>query len=392
VNKIPIEGQTGIYVDNATDTAVARDATQMYIGGIFTEVKLGTGSAVPRNRLALFNLTSQTVEPWNPSPNNRVEALAIDATSVYVGGRFTEIDNQARLFFATFDRQNGTLLSFQPNPNDEVYALHSDAQKVWVGGRFTAIAGENRLRLVSFSKPENVLDAVNLDANAEIYTMAGNDTVLYVGGAFTQIAGVERRYIAAIDKATGKITDWAPQLNNEVRRVSIVDNTIVASGPFTQLNGNDTVDFNAVIDPQTGTVSNIQTVNAQGTTFPGFPTTLTLTIKINQQALGFAIPNLSEILTFILRMFFVVAGLIALFYLLIGALEWITSGGEEEKVEASRKKMVAAIVGVILMVVVLSVVVTLEQIVFRQKICIGISCGATIPSLIVPFEETQQGQ
>ncbi len=113
-------------------------------------------------------------------------------------------------------------------------------------------------------------------------------------------------------------------------------------------------------------------------------TTLTLTIKVNQQALGFAIPNLAEILTFIIRAFFVIAGLIALFYLLIGALEWVTSGGDEEKVEASRKKITAAIIGVILIVVVLSVIVTLEQIVFRGKICVGVSCAATIPNLVTP--------
>ncbi len=112
--------------------------------------------------------------------------------------------------------------------------------------------------------------------------------------------------------------------------------------------------------------------------------TLTLTIKVNQQALGFAIPNLAEILTFIIRAFFVIAGLIALFYLLIGALEWVSSGGDEEKVEASRKKITAAIIGVILIVVVLAVIVTLEQIVFRGKICVGISCAATIPNLVTP--------
>ena len=113
-------------------------------------------------------------------------------------------------------------------------------------------------------------------------------------------------------------------------------------------------------------------------------TTLTLTVKINQQALGFQIPNLAQILTFIIRAFFVIAGLLALFYLLLGALEYVTSGGDEEKTGASRKKITAAVIGVILIVVVLAVIVTLEQIVFRGKICVGISCAATIPNLVEP--------
>lgn len=112
--------------------------------------------------------------------------------------------------------------------------------------------------------------------------------------------------------------------------------------------------------------------------------TVTLTIKINQQALGFQIPNLAEVLTFIIRAFFVIAGLIALFYLLLGALEWVTSGGDEEKVAASRKKITAAVIGVILIVVVLAIIVTLEQIVFRGRICVGVSCAATIPNLVNP--------
>lgn len=113
-------------------------------------------------------------------------------------------------------------------------------------------------------------------------------------------------------------------------------------------------------------------------------TTLTTTVKIDQTALGFQIPNLADILTFIIRAFFVIAGLIALFYLLLGALEFVTSGGDEEKTGAARKKITSAVIGVILIVVVLAVIVTLEQIIFQGKICVGISCAATIPALVKP--------
>lgn len=383
VNIIPQEGKTGVYVDNATDTAIVKDGTRVYIGGLFTQVKFGTGEAVLRDRLAALDLTNQNVLPWNPSPNNIVEALAVDENSIYVGGRFTEIDKQPRAFIASFDKATLTLTSWRPDANDQVNALHADANKIWVAGRFTAIAGENRLRLVAFSKPNYALDASNLDANNEIFTMAGNETTLFVGGAFTEIAGVKRNYIAAIDKATGKVTEWNPQLNNEVRSISLVDNKVVVNGPFTRVNDAEAVNYTAVIDPATGAVTSLQPLNAQGTPLPG--TTTTLTIKIDEQALGFKIPNLAQILTFIIRMFFVIAGLLALFYLLLGALEWVTSGGDEEKTGAARKKIVAAVIGLILVVVVLAVVVTLEQIVFRGKICVGLSCAASIPSLIEPL-------
>ena len=113
-------------------------------------------------------------------------------------------------------------------------------------------------------------------------------------------------------------------------------------------------------------------------------TTLTATVKVDQAALGFRIPNLSDILTFIIRAFFVIAGLVALFYLLLGAFGWITSGGAEDGVKAARDKITAAVIGVVLIVIVLAIIVTLEQIIFQGRICFGLSCAASIPNLVEP--------
>lgn len=98
--------------------------------------------------------------------------------------------------------------------------------------------------------------------------------------------------------------------------------------------------------------------------------------------LPFTPPSLGQLITFGIRGFFVIAGLLALLYLLLGALSWVTSGGSKENVDKARDKITAAVLGVIIIVAVLAIIVTLEQIVFQQKICFGISCDATIPSLI----------
>ncbi len=99
-------------------------------------------------------------------------------------------------------------------------------------------------------------------------------------------------------------------------------------------------------------------------------------------SLGWDIPSIGAILTFIIRFFFVMAGLLALFFLLLGALGWVTSGGSKEGVEKAREKIVAAVVGVVLIVVVLSIIWTLEKVVFHCNICFGIACPLTIPSII----------
>ncbi|MEI6533478.1 MAG: hypothetical protein WCO06_06615 [Candidatus Roizmanbacteria bacterium] len=106
------------------------------------------------------------------------------------------------------------------------------------------------------------------------------------------------------------------------------------------------------------------------------------TIEISEKAINFRIPNFSEVLTFVIKTFFVIAGVTALFFMLLGALAWVTSSGSKEAVDKARDKIQAAVVGVILIVVVLSLIVTLEQVVFKGKVCFGISCAVTIPELL----------
>lgn len=106
------------------------------------------------------------------------------------------------------------------------------------------------------------------------------------------------------------------------------------------------------------------------------------TILVDPTDIGFRIPNMSEFLSFMIRFFFVLAGLLALFYMLWGALSWVTSGGSEDQVAAARKKIVAAVVGVILIVATLSIIAGLEQIVFKQKVCFGLTCPLTLPDLL----------
>lgn len=51
------------------------------------------------------------------------------------------------------------------------------------------------------------------------------------------------------------------------------------------------------------------------------------------------------------NIFLIVGGIAALFYMLWGAIDYITSGGEEEKVTKARQKLTYAALGAILMIV-----------------------------------------
>ncbi len=101
-------------------------------------------------------------------------------------------------------------------------------------------------------------------------------------------------------------------------------------------------------------------------------------------ALGFKIPNITEMLTFIFRFFFIISGLIALFYLLLGALAWITSGGNKESVDKAREKIQAALVGLIILFAVLAIVIVIENVFFLPGQGLGLSKPIVFPGLIEP--------
>ncbi len=105
-------------------------------------------------------------------------------------------------------------------------------------------------------------------------------------------------------------------------------------------------------------------------------------VQVNEVDIGFKIPNFSELLSFMIRFFFVMAGLAALFYMLWGAFSWVISGGESEAVEKARGKITSAIIGMLVIVATLAVIWSLENIVFKKSICFGISCPVTLPDLL----------
>lgn len=98
--------------------------------------------------------------------------------------------------------------------------------------------------------------------------------------------------------------------------------------------------------------------------------------------LTWKVPSLADIVGFLIKFLFIIAGLAALLFLLLGALSWVTSSGDKENVKKAQDKIQAAVVGLVVIIAVLAIIVTLEQIVFNQKLCLGISCPINIPSLL----------
>jgi len=109
------------------------------------------------------------------------------------------------------------------------------------------------------------------------------------------------------------------------------------------------------------------------------PTEYSDSTKVN---IGWQIPSLADIVGFVIKFLFIMAGLAALIFLLLGAMAWVTSSGDKENVKKAQEKIQAAVVGLVVIVGVLAIIVTLEQFVFNKNLCLGISCPIKIPSLI----------
>ncbi len=67
------------------------------------------------------------------------------------------------------------------------------------------------------------------------------------------------------------------------------------------------------------------------------------------------VQGFANLVGFLINMFLVIAGMFLLLYLLWGAYDWITSGGEKEKIVKAQNKITNALIGIVLVFAVLVV-------------------------------------
>jgi hypothetical protein len=243
------------------------------------------------------------------------------------------------------------------------------------------------------------------------------DTSKYtlIGGNFnkirvTSLDFLDISYLAIIDRSSSNLSDRQIVLDGPVNDIEISGGNVYVGGEFRTVNGNpqpylfiiDATNLQLVKNQVAAStpikdiaISNnnlsLKTINGlsesiiiqkndKASTVP--ITIIEDVIQIDFDELGFQPPNLGDIITFAIRIFFVISGLTALFYMLLGAFSWVTSGGNEEAVTAARNKIQSAVVGLIMIVVVLAIIWTLEQAIFQGKICLGLSCPLTLPVLL----------
>jgi hypothetical protein len=78
--------------------------------------------------------------------------------------------------------------------------------------------------------------------------------------------------------------------------------------------------------------------------------------------IGFGAAGISTVLTNIIRLIYIVAGIIFVFMVIFSAVQWITSGGDKEKYGQARQRLTHAIIGIALLALAGVIITTLGNI------------------------------
>ncbi len=195
-----------------------------------------------------------------PTTDISVAAIAEIGNTIYVGGKFTQVEIAAtgqrtsQQFLAAFDRTSGAWIStFRPTINGNVWDLKAtDDGRLIVAGQFTSVNGQPNTTGVA------MLDAATgaVDLNWRVTlgltgstrwpiarTLDIDDGNVYIGGNFTRIAGsngVVTQVIQAarVDLSTGNVDpSFRPNFDGIVFDIDADAGRVYAVGDFLYVNG-----------------------------------------------------------------------------------------------------------------------------------------------------------
>jgi hypothetical protein len=206
---------------------------------------LGTS---PRQNLGSINLASGLVDAFDPDVNGPVSALALraNATALFVGGAYSQVDGTARANLAAVAPTTGALLPWTASTNGAVSDLElsrshdglpADALLHAVGD-FDDASGSVRLHAAAFSTATGAVDPWDPGVDTNVRVLARSNSNVFLGGSFTWINGAPRNYVAALDRTTLELDrDWNPSANAPVRALDVAldGSQLFIGGEFTSI-------------------------------------------------------------------------------------------------------------------------------------------------------------
>lgn len=217
---------------------MALDGTTLYIGGTFTMV-----GVTARNGLAAINAQTGSLLSWDPGATGgavEVRRIIPKGSTIYVFGDFTTAGGSARNRAAAIDASTGLATSWNPNIGGTVDDAIVDTPNavVYMSGAFTTVnGGTGRNRIAAFDITSATVTGWNPNANGTVECMSLLGSNIYAGGAFTTIGGASRSKVAAVDTTTGLATAWDANVDTTVFSIIATAPTIWLGGNFTTVGG-----------------------------------------------------------------------------------------------------------------------------------------------------------
>ena len=101
--------------------------------------------------MALDAITGAVIPGFAPVANNRVQALAVNGNTLYVGGFFTAFGGQPGSRLGAVNTTNGALLDWAPQADRDVVSMtvHPSSGRVIAGGSFEIMNGVTQYGMTS---------------------------------------------------------------------------------------------------------------------------------------------------------------------------------------------------------------------------------------------------
>jgi trimeric autotransporter adhesin len=217
---------------NNTITSLLATDDVVYAGGNFNNIG---GEDI--SFLAAIDALTGLATSWNPQANSTVSAMQLSGTTLYCGGSFTGLGGAARNFLGAVNTTSGLATTFNPGgvgANQVVSSLALNGSTLYVGGAFSALGGQPRNFLGAVTTG-GAVTAWNPGPNQAIFDLASSGDLVFAVGDFTTFTSSFNRNGAAALSTTppGFATGWDPNLNGTGTSVVILPDGVVVGGPFT---------------------------------------------------------------------------------------------------------------------------------------------------------------
>jgi hypothetical protein len=225
--------------------ALELDGTgSLYVAGGFTSIGANGASRQSVARLSTVTGDADAFSLTFPAgTNGAVLDMALDGTSLYLGGAFTHVNGTARAFAAKVSTIDASLdTTFTPSPDQLVFLVFAPGNgAVYLSGSATRyVNGDTRVGAAVVDAGTGAtlapLDVVIPGVVYAMVALPGGGQI--IGGDFYRIEGSARENLAKL-RADGSVDpDWVPTVDDRVRTLAIDDGgtVVYAAGVFDAAN------------------------------------------------------------------------------------------------------------------------------------------------------------